>query len=241
MEPSWAPSGLPKSWGPPWGLLRPAHAHQKAAQEAQFSRNAYKTKQSSKPTGARLPAESNLTHELPAIEQASIASIGFARQSGVAKVGPSPASTPRGPSPVGSSASQERIDNISRLGGMRGAFESAGSRSDHEGVPNLEGRNTRLKHCSIHCISRAGLGRGRPRREFFGNIRQICSECAQFCDPRGTPRGPSGSAVLEKYVLWPPGSRPRSRNTHNCALEARREASQEAPFSRNPPTPVERV
>ena len=57
------PHGAPKSWGPPWGLLGTAHAHQKAAQEAQFSRNAYKTKQSSKPTSARLPTESNLTHD----------------------------------------------------------------------------------------------------------------------------------------------------------------------------------
>ena len=45
----------------------------------------------------------------------------------------------RGPCPVDSSASRQPIDNISRLGGMRGAFESAGPISATYGVSNPSG------------------------------------------------------------------------------------------------------
>ena len=87
-------SSFPPSWGPPSGLL-------------EANEQASKAKQASK----------CISHS----------STGFATERfGGRPASPEPrASTAQsgGPCPVDSSASRQAIDNISRLGGMRGAFE----------------------------------------------------------------------------------------------------------------------
>ena len=65
-----------------------------------------------------------------------------------------------GPSPEDSSASRQPIDNIIRLGGMRGAFESAGPISATDGVSDNSGlrcNRSPASRDSIYRISEINL------------------------------------------------------------------------------------
>ena len=66
-----------------------------------------------------------------------------------------------------------------------------------------------MKHCSIHCSSRAGLGTGHPNHEIFDDLRQICSECAQFSVPSAPAAQPAGklrSREIRTFALWKPSA-----------------------------------